>query len=155
MKGRFDCVFTGLTYIVVLGGILVVILTVPNANKGDLTAAVVLIATMCVVLPVGFLLGNIPCTYSANETSFTITVLGKTHRYRYSEIESISCEYGRTDRYGNAYAELTVKTRSGKTDFYTENCGMKMHEIMNDPASHKPQLMQLCEYVRAVRGETK
>ncbi len=152
MKGRFNCVFTELTYAVVIAGMIVVLITVSGATKGDLTAAAVLFAVMGIVLPLGFALGNIPCTYTADNEGFTITVLRKSHSYRYDELESVTCEYGRADRYGNAYVDLTVKTRRGGTDLYTENCGMKMHDIMNDPKCEKPQLIRLCEYVNKEMG---
>lgn len=94
----------------------------------------------------------IPCSYTADENGFTISMLGRKHLYRYVEIEHIGCEYTDTDRYGNAYVKLTVECASGSVKSFTESVGVKMHEIMNDPRSEKPQLMRLCDFVNKKMG---
>ena len=152
MKGSFKCMLKGTTYAVVFVGIFVMLLMAPGVTAGSLAAAAVLFLTVCIVLAAGFMLASVPGEYSANELGFTIKVLGKSRHYRCKELESVSCEYECPDRSGNAYVKLTVMTLSGNTDIYTENCGVKMHEIMNDPAGEKPQLMQLCDYVNRAKG---
>ena len=113
---------------------------------------IAIVMTMFVCLIGEIMFWSVPCSFTADKSGFTITMLGRKHLYRYGEIENISCEYTDADRYGNAYVKLTVKSASGKAESFTENVGVKMHEIMNDPRCEKPQLMRLCDYVKQAKG---
>ena len=154
MNGKYTGMYRMLALFIAVTGMVVIGIAVFGVDKEPLAAVSVMLVTLCTVIPVCLLLGSIPCEYTANELGFTITMFGKKHRFRYKDIESVSCEYLSPDRYGNAYVELTVTMNSGETEYFTENCQMQMHEIMNDPNGEKPQLVQLCDYVNRARGET-
>ena len=151
MNGKFTGTYSVLALFIAVTGSIVIGIGVFGVDKEPLAAVSVILVTICIVIPAGLVLNNIPCEYSANELGFTITMLRKKHRFRYRDIESVTCEYLAPDRYGNAYVELTVKKRSGETDCFTENCQLQMQDIMNDPNAAKPQLMQLCDYVKQAK----
>ena len=95
---------------------------------------------------------NLPCRWEADEKDFALTVLGLKHRFLYSEVAEVSCEYTDSQN-GDAYAVLTIRTVSGKKKRCVENVGRKLEDITNCPeAFDKPQLMQLCDYVNKEMG---
>ncbi|MCR5122810.1 MAG: hypothetical protein K6B74_10355 [Ruminococcus sp.] len=151
MNGKFTGTYRVLALFIAVVGMIVICIGLFGVDKEPLAAVCVILVTICIVIPAGLMLTNMPGEYSADELGFTITMLRKKHRFRYREIESVTCEYLAPDRYGNAYVELTVKKRSGETEYFTENCQLQMQDIMNDPDGEKPQLVRLCDYVNQAK----
>ncbi len=94
---------------------------------------------------------RLPCRFTADEKSFTISAGGIKHSFRIGEVSGISCEY---ERHGDTQTKvkLTVTDSKGKTARFAEIHNNDIAHLKYDENAEKPQLMRLCEYVNAAKG---
>lgn len=95
--------------------------------------------------------GSLPCRFAADEKSLTISTGAVRHRYALGDIAEISCEYRRNTDFMTDVI-LSITDNGGRKSRFTEIHGVGYTELRYDANAKKPQLMQLCDYVKSVKG---
>lgn len=100
------------------------------------------------------------CSWSADESGFTVKQLFSTKRIRYSDIQRMDINVNKVDvkdlmtTYGHyTKADLVVIDRSGRVTRFSEQSGLDYFKLINEPVNrNKPQLVLLYDSVTA-RGQ--
>ena len=147
MKGKYKGYCPVLSCI----GIVVGMLSALPCASGDPATLAIFLLIFTVGMAVFVLSMNAPCRVRAGRRGFTVTVLGVENTFRYDDIKDISCKYCNTRMGG--MIKLYITDSMGEKVFH-EVCGNdNMTELIGDPANaNRPQLAQLCDFVKQAKG---
>ncbi len=98
----------------------------------------------------GYFTFRLPCRFTADEKSFTISMGGTKRVFRIGEISEIRCEYRKHYEY-RTKVTLTVTDCAGRTARFAEIHYKCIEYLKYEKDDEKPQLTRLCEYVNRIK----